>query len=69
MIYKIYNVLNHILYISVTLKTCLSKYDKESKLTRSQISFEFYYMFNNGIRNVTTLIKINKNIHMYKKIK
>ena len=44
-IYKISNVVNDMLYIGVTcntLKTCLSNYDKESKLKCNQRSFEFY---------------------------
>ena len=53
-IYKIYNVLNDILYIGVTcdaLKTCLFKNNKESKLKRS-INYKFYNMFNNGLNFV-----------------
>ena len=54
LIYKIYNVLNDILYIGVTcdaLKTCLSKYNKESKL-KCNINNIFNNIFNNGVRNV-----------------
>jgi hypothetical protein len=53
--YKISNVLNDILYIGVTcdaLETCLSNYNTESKLKRTQLSFDFFRMFNSGIRNV-----------------
>jgi len=53
-LYKIYNVLNDILYMGVTcdaLKTCLSNYNKESKLNRNTKN-KFCSMLTNGLKIV-----------------
>jgi hypothetical protein len=53
--HKISNVFKDTLYIGETcnaLKTCLWNFHKKSTLNRTQSSFEFFRMFNNGVRIV-----------------